>query len=242
MNEIKRQQSSPSHLWGQDSVQKLVYGLSHDMGAPLRSVVQFCHLLEKRLEGRLDEKERYWLQLICQGGIKAQAMVDALLRYSRLSTRHTPIIRFSLQTLVEAVIKEIVRQKCQQCRPIRSIITAKLPDVTGSFEHWQLLLSCIIENALLYQPKNDPTHTPEVQIHVDTHGDKTRITIDDNGIGVSESRWSELTRPFMRIHNERDYPGIGMGLSFCDRIAQLHNAHLSFGHSPLGGLAVSYTY
>ncbi len=61
------------------SEQELVHGISHDMGAPIRSVVQFSQLLQNRLGERLDEKETYWLRLINESGLKVQKMIDAML-------------------------------------------------------------------------------------------------------------------------------------------------------------------
>ena len=229
----------------EDAVQKLVYGISHDLGAPLRAIVQFSRLLEQRLDQQLDDKARYWLRLIHDGGSRAQDMIDALLRYSRLSTRMSKPARFSLHDLALAVIDEQInrhRHAFPDCTEPDYAITSTLPQTIGVREHWHLLLSCIIENALLFQPKDQPNHIPRLQISCDCADGKVRIAIEDNGIGVAEDRLADITRPFLREQREEDYPGLGMGLSYCERIAQLHGAHLAFDLSSLGGLAVTYTY
>jgi len=63
--------------------------------------------------------------------------------------------------------------------------------------------------------------------------------VEDNGIGVTENLWPVLTTPFKRMQSDTDYPGIGMGLTYCDRIAELNGTDLTFGLSALGGLAVT---
>ena len=235
--------SNESHVESKDPMQQLVYGISHDMGAPLRAVVQFSQLLEKRLDSRLDEKERYWLQLVQENGEKGQAMIEALLRYSRLNNPHKNV-NLLLDDVVHSTIETCVR-KCPLseyacARDIKIIST--LPEIQGCKDHWYLFFNCIISNALLYQPVKSENHTLKVRIHSEAKNGQTHITIEDNGIGVPESQRSDLTRPFMRGQSKEDYPGIGMGLCYCERIAQLHGGRLHFSDSQLGGLRVIYSF
>ncbi|TQV80153.1 hypothetical protein FKG94_10825 [Exilibacterium tricleocarpae] len=229
----------------EDAVQKLVYGISHDLGAPLRAVVQFSQLLEQQLDAHLDEKARYWLHLIRDGGSKAQAMVEALLRYSRLSSRMRAHNRFSLQDVAVAAIDEQVnrwRYTHPQAMQPDWDIPAPLPHITGAMEHWHLFFSCVVANALLFQPKDRPDNIPRLRVLDESRNETFCLVIEDNGIGVAENRWPELTRPFMRGQSEQDYPGLGMGLAYCERIAHLHGGSLDFRLSSLGGLAVVYSH
>ena len=66
------------------------------------------------------------------------------------------------------------------------------------------------------------------------------FTLDDNGIGTSESQRQDIARPFKKLHADDDFPGMGMGLAYCTVIAEVNNASLSFDESPMGGLRVVY--
>lgn len=220
------------------SIQKLVYGISHDMSAPLRAVVQFSELLKNRLGDRLDEKESYWLQLIEESGCHAQKMIEALLRYSRLSTHRQPDTNFFLQSVLQTAIAEFNDDIQKKSAHIE--IKGDWPELTACKERWQLLFSCLIENALLYQSKNEK-HRPHIIISYKQMAGQHRVSIEDNGIGVAQNMWPVLTTPFKRMQSEKDYPGMGMGLTYCERIAQLHGGTLEFAQSSLNGLAVIYT-
>ena len=69
---------------GFEHLKYLIDAISHDMGAPLRAVVQFSRLLIEDVSDRLDDEQQHWLQLINENGDKAQAMLSALQRYSKL--------------------------------------------------------------------------------------------------------------------------------------------------------------
>jgi light-regulated signal transduction histidine kinase (bacteriophytochrome) len=251
MREVVSDSNNLNSTHSADVLQQLVYSISHDMGAPLRAVVQFSQLLEKRLKNRLDEKERYWLQLVQQGGEKGQEMLDGLLRYSRLASSDNCVTHFDLGTLVQTVIDTEVQKSESRHSKSRypksghtliARVTSNLPSMDGITDHWRLFFSCVINNAVTYQPKETNDHTPTVLVHCECIEGCNHIQIDDNGIGVSEKQRSELIRPFMRAQSAEDYPGIGMGFSYCDRIAQLHGGYLHFETSPLGGLRVVYSY
>lgn len=220
------------------ATQQLVYGITHDMGAPLRSVVQFAGMLEQRLDERLDERERYWLQLVRDGGEQAQAMLAALLQYSRLTTEPGPLERIPLRAALDAALDALAERIEAASASIE--IAAGLPEITSYPRHWQLLFHSLLDNALKFQAK-DGKQLPNVQINCARNGNRLVLTVDDNGIGVAEAQWPVITTPFKRLHAEQDYPGLGMGLAYCERIAQLHAGRLEPCHSRLGGFAIRFS-
>ena len=228
-----------------EEIQNLLYGVSHDLGAPLRAVVQFSELLQKRIDDRLDEREHYWLQLIHDSGTKGQNIVESLQRYARLLSNTSDPVEFEWGELLAEVLEQETK-KWQRLHPNRTKpsyqIETALPHMVGLKEHWQQFLREVINNALLYQPVDHPDHTPQLRFSATDDAGGKRIVIEDNGIGVSEEQLTQLSKPFMRGQCEEDYPGVGMGLSLCACIAQRHGGNLSFGLSSIGGLAVIYSY
>lgn len=232
------------HSVEEHEIQQMIYGITHDMGAPLRSVIRFSELLQERLNERLDDKEKYWLELIKTGGEKAQAMVDSLLVYSRLAKSDLTIKPIELADLMLSIFDK-EKSKCLVINPDRKIENnACFSDGNVSFlgvlKHWHLFFSSVFENALLYQPKSDENNTIRVNFGYYLKGTQLEIFVEDNGIGVSAIQKNDLVRPFMRGQSEQDYPGLGMGLTYCQRIARIHGGKMSFEDSVLGGLKVIY--
>lgn len=221
-----------------DPLQRLVYGVSHDMGAPLRSIIRFSELLQQRLAERLTDKEKYWLELMCDGGLQAQQMVDSLLQYSRLHTVQQAPTRFSLKKILDMML--LASQRDLNCKDADIHCLGNWPEITANEYQWRLLLGSIVDNALRYQPHNAPDHRIRVEVSCELNEQSLWLQVDDNGIGVSDAYLAEISRPFMRAVNRAEYAGLGMGLSYCERIAQLNHGNLGFAHSPLGGLRVIY--
>lgn len=222
---------------GFDSLQNLVNGFSHDIGAPLRAVVQFSRLLAEESSDRFNEEERYWLQLIQDNGEKAQAMIAALRRYSLLDRLNGSKVSLSLRPLLDSVLAQ--KADAIKASSARIDIVGDFPDVTGDINYWHLFFECLIDNALLFQKKTED-QVPIIKIDAKRVNGCLQICVEDNGIGVSESQWDVISAPFKRLHRDKDYPGLGMGLAFCERIARIHGGIISFDHSSLDGFAVTF--
>jgi signal transduction histidine kinase len=64
-----------------------------------------------------------------------------------------------------------------------------------------------------------------------------RLTVEDDGPGMAEEQVAEASRRGARF--DEMTPGWGLGLSIVADLVALHGGSLSFGRSPLGGLAVT---
>lgn len=215
-------------------VSDLLYGISHDLGAPLRHVVQMSQMVSG---DNLSEKDAKWLRMTTESGQRAQHMVRSLVELSRLSTRcgdlasmeSSAIIDDCKQSLSSKLSKPNVFLSCSQ----------ELPVIEGYWPHWRTLTYCLLENGLVFQPL-DSESTTEVSISFETDADNIYLTVEDNGIGINDSQFDVISRPFKRLNRIDEYPGLGMGLTYCQYIAELNNGILSFKQSSMGGLQVCY--
>ena len=93
-------------------------------------------------------------------------------------------------------------------------------------------LSNLIDNAL--------SHGKKIEIFTKKTVNKTLILIDDNGPGVPENEYQNITKPFYRIDKSRSQnkSGVGLGLSITNDIIRSHGGNISFAKSPLDGLRV----
>jgi signal transduction histidine kinase len=56
-----------------------------------------------------------------------------------------------------------------------------------------------------------------VRIHAQDGGDKVRLWIEDNGIGISEEYRQRVFNVFEQLHSNDVYPGTGIGLAIVRR-------------------------
>jgi len=72
------------------------------------------------------------------------------------------------------------------------------------------VLTNLIGNALKFTA---PGNNPEIVIRAEPRGERVRVWIEDNGIGINPSQHEAIFAIFNRLHSAREYAGTGVGLS-----------------------------
>lgn len=98
----------------------------------------------------------------------------------------------------------------------------------------------LLDNAIKYTPR--PGH---VKLSISGDDDTFQIVVSDNGPGISEADRERVFQPFVRLENERNSPGNGLGLNLVKAVARLHRADLELSDvtsPPNPGLRATMTF
>lgn len=91
------------------------------------------------------------------------------------------------------------------------------------------LLSILLDNAVKYTPDN-----PKISISLEKSSSSTiRLTVSDNGTGISQSDLKHIFDRFWRAEKSRHQKGLGLGLSLAEVIVNIHKGKI-FVQSTLG--------
>lgn len=80
----------------------------------------------------------------------------------------------------------------------------------------------LLDNAIKYTPKPSA-----VKLSVSGNDREFSISVSDNGPGIPEHERERVFERFVRLENERNTPGNGLGLSLVQAVVRLHSAHLT---------------
>lgn len=219
----------------QQELQHFVYSVSHDLQAPLRALVNFSHLLKRDYSGKMDDRAQHYLHFIIDGGEKAQAMLDGLLQYSRLSTQMKPLEPVDSGVTVGTVLQEM-REVIE--RKQAKVTVETLPAVLADEKQLKILLSALIGNALLYHP---PEEVPVLSIRAQKKGDKQEFCVQDHGIGIAPEFHARIFELFKRLHLDSEYPGVGMGLTLAHKIVERHGGEIRVFSEGAKGVSFYFT-
>jgi signal transduction histidine kinase len=90
----------------------------------------------------------------------------------------------------------------------------------------------VFQNLLANALKFRGARIPRIRVSAEETGDTVRVLFEDNGIGFDARDAERIFGMFQRLHNEREYPGIGVGLAICRQIVQAHGGDIFVDSTP----------
>ena len=163
-----------------EELEGFTYSVSHDLRAPLRSIIGFSEILSKRYRNKeLDEKGIHYLDNIIQAGKQMGMLIDDLLDYSRVGRGSLPIETINLDHALSKTIKGLTSKIKETKGTIN--IPDELPAIPGNETLVTQIFSNLLSNALTF-------HHPDIPPVIDISCEKLihyyNISVKDNGIGI----------------------------------------------------------
>ncbi len=211
-----------------EEMETFSFSVSHDLRAPLRHMRSFMELLQKRMEGQLDEKSREYAVLIADSAKKMEKLIDDLLSLARLGREKLQ----KREVNISHIVKETVDQLSEETIG-RDIMwkLGELPYVYGEQSLIKLVLVNLISNAVKFTSTRPRA---EIEIGCRADGNEDIFFIKDNGVGFNMDYVDRLFGVFQRLHPQTEFDGTGIGLANVRRIIALHEgrtwAEGSVGH------------
>ena len=208
-------------------LESFAFVASHDLQEPLRKIQTFGELVEQRGADHLDAAGRDYLARMVSAASRMQALIHALLQYSRIATRAEPPVEVALGPLVRDVLSDLSIPLAESGA---SVAVDELPTVVGGPVQMRQLFQNLLSNALKYRGDEPPKI--RVWAVCDRQSPGIEIRVRDNGIGFDESSLSRLFQPFSRLQGRGEYEGTGMGLAICRRIVERHGGSITATSAP----------
>ena len=210
--------------------------ISHDLQTPLRTISGFLNLLEKKYGTQLDDKGREFIHYAVDGSSHLQHIINGLLDFSRAG-KYEPgkFESFSLNEVIDEVsllLRSVIEEKKAsiQCQP-GVVLFSNRAAITQ-------VLHNLVSNALKYSQADVP---PRISISANDEPDRWRISVSDNGIGISDEYFEKIFIIFQRLHARTQYEGTGIGLAIVKRIVEKLNGRVWVESTPGKGSQFYFT-
>jgi signal transduction histidine kinase len=195
---------------------------AHDLKTPLTTLVAQTQLMERRAARNPEAPvDQVGLRRLRAESERLRAMVLELLDAAQAERGQALEQRAPFD--LAACIRDVARRHATE----RHSITVDAPDaLVGRYDEQRLtqLVENLIENAVTYSPAGGAI---AVRLWRDDAGD--HLVVADQGIGIPNEDLPHLFERFHRGSNvdDRRFPGWGLGLSICRRIAEQHGGTIA---------------
>ena len=195
---------------------------SHELRTPISVILAQGEYL---LDIAKDEKEKELARSIVDKANQVSKLVSRLLLLARIDQNRQ---KFNKEKVDLSVLVDIAIDSMKELAEKKNIsLSANVEDDTFVEADESLLLSAVtnlISNGIKYGRESG-----YVSVSASRIGDKTEITVEDNGIGIDKSHIDKIWDRFYRIDDVRndEYGSCGLGLSMVKSIIGFHGGTIS---------------
>jgi signal transduction histidine kinase len=187
-----------------DELKQFAYVASHDLRAPLRAIDNLSQWLQDDLDERLTGEDRKHLELL-RGRVKRMdALLEALLQYSRVGRRDAAIERVDVRALLDDIVDLHAPPAGFQIT-----IAPDMPALETDRTALQQVFANLIGNALKHHDR-DSGH---IAIGCEDRGDCYAFTVRDDGPGIPPAFHTKVFEMFQTLKRRDEVEGSGMGLA-----------------------------
>lgn len=215
------------------------YIASHDLKEPLRGIHNYATFLLEDYGEILKGDGADKLHTLVKLTKRMEALIESLLKFSRLSRQELQMEPLDLNQLLQNVIELFtINPQWQNCK---IDIPRSLPMVMGDRLLIEDIFINLITNAFKYN--DHPTKLVEIDWLVEhTESPLVTINVRDNGIGIREKHLESIFQIFKRLNSPSKYGGgTGAGLTIVRKIVERHNGNIQVQSNYGQGTTVSFT-
>ncbi|TAJ07333.1 MAG: HAMP domain-containing protein [Nitrospirae bacterium] len=197
------------------------YSVAHDLKGPLREIEGFSSLIQQKFPETLNQTTRHYVSKIRTSALRLTALINDLLRYSRLEQQALPMSQVNVRTLIDHILSDRL-PAAPQASPL---IHVALPftHVRGEPTSIQQALVNLVGNALKFSRDADP---PEISIGGAVRAQERIIWVRDNGIGFDPKDADRIFGLFERLHGQEEHEGTGVGLAIVKLVMEKHGGRV----------------
>lgn len=217
----------------------LLYSVSHDVRAPLRSIDGFSRALEEDYGSTLDATARGYIDRVRANSHRINAYLEQLLALSRLGRVALRPERLDLSAIAAGLCERLARENAG-----RSVTWSVQPEVHAWGDR-ALLTDCLgrlLHNAWKFTGGRETAVVRfEAQAREEEVGGRTVYRVIDDGAGFDMAVAGRLFGAFQRLHPPDQFPGDGVGLAAARRAVHRHDGRIWAEARPGGGATFSFT-
>ena len=217
-------------------LERLAYVASHDLQEPLRMIVSYMQLIERRYRDRLDADGRTFMQYAVDGAARMQDLIADLLTYARVGYARGLTFKPTNMKEVAARASENLKMVIDETGAVITCDEA-LPVLMADSSQMLQLFQNLLANAVKFCGK-DP---PAVHVGAAMTDEGWRFSVRDNGIGIEMKYAERIFTIFQRLQRREAYRGTGTGLAIAKRIVENHGGRIWVESSPGEGSTFYFT-
>lgn len=183
---------------------RFVYSVSHDLRAPLTSILGIINFIES--ESSEPETLKHIL-MIRESVYRLDNFIKNILNYSRNNRLSLEVQKIDLQKNITEIVQSYIGNP--DTKDIKFIIdiNQRQPFYTDQIR-LNTVIENLISNAIKYHKEDGTANFIDISSYSDS--EKLTLTITDNGLGIDPKYHPKIFDMFYRLNSKKEGTGIGL--------------------------------
>ncbi len=199
--------------------------MSHELRTPLNAVIGFSDLLLIKGFGEFNEKQLKYLNNISISGKHLLQLINGILDLSKIEAgkMELHIEELPISDAIDEVKVGLKTLGSKKNIDIKYYLDKELTAIKVDKTKFKQILYNLINNAIKFTHEGGA-----VAVNARPEGDKVRINVIDNGVGISKEDQKKLFQPFAQLNRfeSKEQPGTGLGLALVKRFVEMHGGEV----------------
>jgi signal transduction histidine kinase len=201
-----------------------ISSITHDLKAPLTSVIGYSDLLLETCADKLQPEEAEYLGIIKQEGMRLTRMINDILNVAKIESGKLQLKpeQIHIKEIIDEVMKVAGAQKDKYS--FEASIDNSIPNLWMDKELITRVVMNLVSNAIKYSPQGG-----QVKVSAYILEENLRIDVSDQGMGMSEESLAHLFEKFFRVKSDatKGISGTGLGLVITKGIVEAHGGSMN---------------
>ncbi|GEM_PF-1783642 len=215
-------------------LERFAYIASHDLKSPLRNIISFLNLIERKVRQNADPQLLEYLKFATESARQMHQLILDVLEFSRVNQAELQLDEVDLNESLVLALRNLKEEMSQKNAVVESM---QLPTVRANSAYMLQLFQNLISNGIKYNERRIPL----VQIGVTEQADHYEFYVRDNGIGIDPQYKERVFEMFKRLHTREEYQGTGIGLALCKKIVFKLGGNIWLDSEPGRGTTFFFT-
>jgi len=206
---------------------ELLPAMSHDLGTPLNAMIGFSELLRNETPGKLNEKQKKYVEHINISSKRMLDIVNDILDLDRAETGKIGLMieNISVPEILDETISLFREKATQHNVVIKNEHDSELNFIEADRKRVKQILFNLLSNAVKYSKPEGGT----VTIITKKQGDMAKFSVSDTGIGIKEEDMGKLFSAFEQLDLgiASKYGSTGLGLVVTKKLVELHGGRIT---------------
>ncbi len=202
-----------------------INNMTHEFKTPISTISLASEvLLQTDAESSIDRVKKY-SRIIFDENTRMRVQVERVLQVARLDRDEFSLTKseFDLHQLVRDTVQNLCFEQCEEETTINYHLDASQSNLNADEMHIKNVVVNLVDNAFKYSNKGT-----RISIYTQNQNKGIKLTIEDNGIGLSQDSTRHIFDKFYRVPtgNIHNVKGFGIGLYYVKNMVTAHGGEI----------------